>query len=428
MVTTSSSTISVEVKNGVVRLTGTTATGARRLEAAVLARSANERRTAMDGRNERAKTESEVQEEKPIRAGSSFGTGGQVNSTGGPLQRKGQSRCLANQILRTGPRDKTTLLRNGQWEGELIDRRKDGSLVVVQSRWVVQRSFSGAPSDVRRLNQDVSAVKQREEAARESERLALLGTMAGVFAHEVANPLNGLSSALQFVQSALERKEFDAPVRAVIHGALREIDRLGSLLTDFRGIAHPRLAALKRTDLVKNVQEVLACQLEAYRALGITVKLQFNNPLPPVMADADKIKQVILNLCKNAVEAMPDGGCLILRGYHSDQMVVLEISDSGAGIPEGVNIFELFKTTKPDGSGLGLPLVQQIVSAHNGTIEYATEPSRGTTFKIYLPVAHNAQGSRVRETHQETTRKQNDPEAEVSQDRAMVHRLLMSSD
>lgn len=357
----------------------------------------------MDGRNERAKTEGEVQEEKPILAGSSFGTG-QVTSRGGFLQRKGQSPCLADQILRTGPRDKTTLLRNGQWEGELIDRRKDGSLLVVQSRWVVQRSFSGAPSDVLQLNQDVSAVKQREEAARESERLALLGTMAGVFAHEVANPLNGLSSALQFVQSALERKEFGAPVRAVIQGALREIDRLGSLLTDFRGIAHPRLAALKRTDLVKNVQEVLACQLEAYRALGITVKLQFNNPLP-VMADADKIKQVILNLCKNAVEAMPDGGCLILRGYHSDQMVVLEFSDSGAGIPEGVNIFELFKTTKPDGSGLGLPLVQQIVSAHNGTIKYATEPGRGTTFKIYLPFAHSAQGSQVRETHQETTRK-----------------------
>jgi signal transduction histidine kinase len=288
---------------------------------------------------------------------------------------------------------KTTLLRNGQWEGELIDRRKDGSLVVVQSRWALQRSFSGAPSDVLQLNRDVTAVKQREEAARQSERLALLGTMAGVFAHEVANPLTGLSSALQFVESALERKEFDAPLRAVVHGALREIDRLGSLLTDFRGIAHPRIADLKRTDLVKNVQEVLACQLEAYRALGITVQLQFNNLLPPVMADSDKIKQVILNLCKNAVEAMPGGGCLTLKGYRSDQMVILEISDSGTGIPEGVNIFELFKTTKPDGSGLGLPLVQQIVSARNGTIEYATEPGRGTTFKIYLPAANDAQGS-----------------------------------
>jgi PAS domain S-box-containing protein len=112
---------------------------------------------------------------------------------------------------------KTTLLRNGHWEGELIDRRKDGSPVVVQSRWVLQRRISGAPSDVLQLNQDVTAVKEREEEARQSERLALLGTMAGVFAHEVANPLTGLSFALQFVESALERKEFDAPLKAVVH-------------------------------------------------------------------------------------------------------------------------------------------------------------------------------------------------------------------
>jgi signal transduction histidine kinase len=137
--------------------------------------------------------------------------------------------------------------------------------------------------------------------------------------------------------------------------------------------------------------------------MGITVQLQFNSPLPPVMADADKIKQVILNLCKNAVEAMPDGGCLILRGYHSGQMAVLEISDSGVGIPEGMNIFERFKTTKADGSGLGLPLVQQIVSAHHGTIEYATEPGRGTTFKIYLPVADGDRALNVREANAQTT-------------------------
>jgi signal transduction histidine kinase len=225
--------------------------------------------------------------------------------------------------------------------------------------------------------------------------------MASVFAHEVANPLTALSSALQFVQNALERKEFDSPLRAVVHGALQEIDRLGSLLTDFRGIAHPRIAALKRTDLVKNAQEALACQLEAYRALGITVQLQFNDLLPPVMADGDKIKQVILNLCKNAVEAMPDGGCLTLNGHLADQMVVLEISDSGVGIPEGVNIFELFKTTKPDGSGLGLPLVQQIVSAHHGTIEYSTEPGRGTTFRIYLPLANGGQSPECESTNNE---------------------------
>ena len=99
------------------------------------------------------------------------------------------------------------------------------------------------------------------------------------------------------------------------------------------------------------------------------------------------MKQVILNLCKNAIEAMPEGGCLTLKSYHSGQAMVLEICDTGVGVPEDMDVFELFRTTKPGGSGLGLPIVQQIISAHNGTIDYTTEPGHGTTFKISLPAA-----------------------------------------
>ena len=166
-----------------------------------------------------------------------------------------------------------------------------------------------------------------------------------------------------------------------------EINPLGSLLKDFRDIASPQHIDFQRADLVKNTRDVLSSQYYAYWNLGITVELQFDNPLPPVMADADTIKQVVLNLCNNAVEAMPDGGYLTVKGYHIAQMVVLEISDTGTGIPEGLDPFELFKTTKAGGSGLGLPLVRQIVSAHHGTINYTTAPGHGTTFKLYLPAA-----------------------------------------
>jgi signal transduction histidine kinase len=82
---------------------------------------------------------------------------------------------------------------------------------------------------------------------------------------------------------------------------------------------------------------------------------------------------------------MRDGGCLTVKVYRSERMVVLEIGDTGIGIPRGMNIFESFNTTKAGGSGLGLPLVQQIVSAHNGTINYTTEAGHGTTFKVCLP-------------------------------------------
>jgi signal transduction histidine kinase len=258
-----------------------------------------------------------------------------------------------------------------------------------------ERFFAGSQNGVAIASRPIPMASGRRadlkglrHTVQESKPLALSGTMAAVFAHEVANPLNGISVGLELVKRTLERGEFDTGrLIATLRGTMLEIDRLGSLLNEFRDIACPQTIDFQKTDLVKNTKEVLSCQYAAYRKLGITIEVQFKNPLPPVRADADKIKQVVLNLCKNAVEAMPDGGCLTVKGYRFAQMVVLEISDTGAGIPEGLDPFELFRTTKRDGSGLGLPLVRQIVSAHNGIIEYTSKPGHGTTFKIYFPAA-----------------------------------------
>jgi two-component system sensor histidine kinase HydH len=99
------------------------------------------------------------------------------------------------------------------------------------------------------------------------------------------------------------------------------------------------------------------------------------------------MKQVILNLYKNAVEAMPNGGGLTLRTACSEEGISLQIADTGAGIADGLDVFQLFKTTKPEGTGLGLPIVKQIISEHRGTISYVSEPGKGTTFTIVLPLA-----------------------------------------
>ena len=100
---------------------------------------------------------------------------------------------------------------------------------------------------------------------------------------------------------------------------------------------------------------------------------------------AVRIAQILLNLCKNAVEAMPQGGTLTLRGCSTEAHVTLEVGDTGIGIPEGLNIFEPFTTTKEAGTGLGLAIVQQIVAAHQGTISYTSRPNQGTTFTVTLP-------------------------------------------
>ena len=133
------------------------------------------------------------------------------------------------------------------------------------------------------------------------------------------------------------------------------------------------------------VEQVLAPNIQNYRNSGITVTLEFDENLPLVQLDQEKIKQVILNLSKNAVEAMPKGGFLTVRGYLSSAYVVLEFNDTGQGIPEGFEPFHLFKTTKPEGTGLGLSIVQQIISDHHGTVDYVSELGKGTTFRVSLP-------------------------------------------
>jgi PAS domain S-box-containing protein len=285
------------------------------------------------------------------------------------------------------PRDiKDKLRRHGCWTGELVQTRKDGRKIVVASYWSLRQSSNGGPMEILEVNYNVTDRKQSVEKAQETERLALVGTMAAVFAHEVANPLSGLSASLRFVDNDLKRKDFDVPfLRASVKGAMQEVDRLVSLLNEFRSLALPQSLHLKLTDLRQIIEEVLASEKMAYRATGITVKTDFENNLPPIRIDSAKIKQAVLNLCKNAIEAMRKDGCLTIKVYRSERGVVLEIGDNGIGVPRGVNIFELFKTTKPCGSGLGLPVVQQIVSAHNGTITYTTEAGHGTTFKVCLP-------------------------------------------
>jgi PAS domain S-box-containing protein len=285
------------------------------------------------------------------------------------------------------PRDiKAKLRRHGCWTGELVQTTKDGKKIVVASYWSLRQSSNGGPMEILEVNSNVTNRKESAHRAQETEQLALVGTMAAVFAHEVANPLSGLSASLRFVESDLEQKNFDVPfLRATVQGAMREVDRLITLLNEFRSLALPQSLDLKLTDLQEIIEEILASEKLAYGTDGITIKTDFESSLPLIRIDRAKVKQVVLNLCKNAIEAMRRGGCLTVKVYRSELMVVLEINDNGIGVPHGVNVFELFKTTKPCGSGLGLPVAQQIVSAHNGTITYTTGAGQGTTFKVCLP-------------------------------------------
>jgi PAS domain S-box-containing protein len=280
-------------------------------------------------------------------------------------------------------------MNKGRYETEGWRRRKDGSKFWANALITALTDHAGQFRGFAKLTRDMSEHKMIQEKLQESERLAAMGTTAAVFAHEIGNPLNGISASLQFLQFQLRARSDDPLLNETLDLALKEIDNLASLLSDFRSLARPQQPQqldLRPVKLAELVNELVASQAARYVELHICVQQDFPVGLPVVMADSRKLKQALLNLCNNAVEAMPEGGSLTIRGRYSDGFVSLDVADSGVGIPDEFDIFQLFKTTKARGTGLGLPVVRQIVSAHQGMISYQSEPGKGTTFTISLPV------------------------------------------
>jgi signal transduction histidine kinase len=237
------------------------------------------------------------------------------------------------------------------------------------------------------LRAEITERKRAEQKLRASERLATIGATAAKLAHEIGNPLNGMATTVQILERHLAKQgdAVDDLLVSSLQDLGQEIARLHALVRDLRTLARPRPLALQPTDVAAVAEEVLRREAPYYVQRNICVEHVFAAGLPLVMANSDELTQVLLNLCKNAVEAMPQGGTLRVRGLCAGPQVRLEVSDTGEGISEGVNIFEPFVTTKKKGTGLGLAIVQQIVAAHEGTLTYTSTPGQGTTFILQLP-------------------------------------------
>ena len=252
----------------------------------------------------------------------------------------------------------------------------------------IPRSESLATKFFLQVNEKIDHLSKQmaEQKARDHERLSALATTAAVFAHEIANPLNGIGMSVQLVAASLDGQEVNPLLRESIVEANKEIARLSALLREFRTFARTQFINLQSTDVSLLVKEILSLEMLLFSAAKVQVKTDFAC-LPPIMLDRDKMKQAFLNIVKNAVEAMPGGGCVTIKGYVSESdTAILEVTDTGVGIPEGIDVFEIFRTTKPNGTGLGLTVASQIISAHKGMISYRSEPGKGTTFKVSLPL------------------------------------------
>jgi two-component system, chemotaxis family, CheB/CheR fusion protein len=264
-------------------------------------------------------------------------------------------------------------------------RRKSGEIFPIELS--VTQIASGEEVNYAAFIRDISEKAQLQKQAVESERLATIGTMAAKFGHELGNPLNGMSLTIQLLEQRLRKQTeaLDPQIASTITRLRTEITRLDTLLQDFRSLSRKETYNLQSTSLAGLVREAIEIVLPQYIEKGVEVESHFPAGLPPISVDIDKMKQVILNLAKNAVEAMPEGGKLSFNGVAADGVVTLKISDTGVGIPHEVDIFEPFYTTKTFGTGIGMTIVRQIVAAHGGNIEYHSEPGRGTTFSISVP-------------------------------------------
>jgi len=234
---------------------------------------------------------------------------------------------------------------------------------------------------------DVSEKARLQAQLVENERLIAIGTTAAKIGHELANPLNGMGLTIQLLEQRLNKQwsTVDPQITSTLNRLRNEVSRLNTLLAQFRSLARREKIDFQRTTLTALVREAIEIEMPRYAESGIEVECSFPSNLPTLTVDIDKMKQVILNLTKNAAEAMAGGGKISITASASESEIVLEISDTGIGIPAGINIFEPFFTTKPLGTGIGLSIVQQIVNAHGGSVSYRSEHGKGTTFTITLP-------------------------------------------
>ena len=234
---------------------------------------------------------------------------------------------------------------------------------------------------------ELRAMTKRVIGLRQDEILAAVGTATVKIAHEIGNSLNMMGASVHVIQLLI--KEQREGTRDCALSALRdmtcELERMKSLLEELRDVSRPTQVNIEPV----NLQDVLTGIVRDDR-LGtwpktIAVEHQIPDDLPPVLADKEKLARVLLNLCVNAFDAMPNGGKLALRAYKADERVCLEVQDTGVGIPENFDPFRPFNTTKNKGWGLGLTIVTEIVRALNGTLSYASQRGEGTTFRISLP-------------------------------------------
>lgn len=277
---------------------------------------------------------------------------------------------------------------DGQWAGELTQQGKDGAPIIASSRWTLMRSDSGLPERILVINSDISEQRKLEKQFLRAQRLESIGVLASGLAHDLNNALAPIMIGAEVVRQSELPPETLEIVDTIAKSAQRGADILKQVLAFARG-GEGRRASLKLSPIFKEISKLIGNTFPK----NIRFSLEVPADLHPLGGDPTQLLQVLMNLCINARDAMPDGGNLALAASNvvrNDRpMVLISVTDSGTGMTPEVleKAFDPFFTTKEPGhgTGLGLPCVLRIVQAHGGTITVKSHVGIGTTFEILLP-------------------------------------------
>jgi len=296
------------------------------------------------------------------------------------------------------------LLAKGVWSGEIRQLTKSGQEIAVNARWTLVRDEEEHPTAVLAINTDITEKKKLESQFLRSQRMESIGTLAGGVAHDLNNILAPIMMSAPLLRHGLPPKETATLIQNIEVSAQRGADIVKQLLAFARGMEGERVVVSLRhmaDEMAKIVKETFP--------KNITVHSKSSRDLWPVIGDPTHVHQVLLNLCINARDAMPNGGTITIAAENAEldehyasfdadakpgQYVILRVTDTGTGIPPEIldKIFDPFFTTKEHGkgTGLGLSTVLGIAKSHGGFLNVTSEAGKGTTFSVFFPATPNA--------------------------------------
>lgn len=274
-------------------------------------------------------------------------------------------------------------------------RTRDGAERVVE--WQAQPlapDAAGSPL-VLLAGTDLTERLELERRAAAAEAMAAMGRLTSALAHEIRNPLNAATLQLELLRRGAAKAGDEAATRRVEIVAA-EIKRLSSLLDDFLGLARPKHLAIDGVDLARVAAQVYELHEPAAREAGLRCELRVHGDVPEIRGDEGRLKQALVNLLVNAIEATTGHGSSVeLEVEAANGAVLLSVTDDGPGVPQGHRFLEPFETTKEGGTGLGLPIVKRIAEMHGGTLELEPRAAgRGTRARIRLPLDGRAKPMR----------------------------------